>query len=96
LLKQALGVEPGSVTPFALINDRERRVLVILDADMMQAETVNYHPLRNDASTTIRADDLMKFVRALGGRMPRSSWPGLSRPSTPGSIGECGAAGSIS
>ena len=59
-------VEPGSVTPFALINDRERRVLVILDADMMQAETVNYHPLRNDASTTIRADDLMKFVRALG------------------------------
>lgn len=66
LLKQALGVEPGSVTPFALINDRERRVLVILDADMMQAETVNYHPLRNDASTTIRAEDLMKFVRALG------------------------------
>ncbi len=66
LLKQALGVEPGSVTPFALINDSERRVLVILDADMMQAETVNYHPLRNDASTTIRAEDLMKFVRALG------------------------------
>jgi Ala-tRNA(Pro) deacylase len=66
LLKDVLGVEPGSVTPFALINDRERRVLVILDADMMQAETVNYHPLRNDASTTIRAEDLMKFVRALG------------------------------
>ena len=66
LLKQTLGVEPGSVTPFALINDRERRVIVILDVDMMAAELVNYHPLRNDASTTIRSDDLMKFVRALG------------------------------
>ena len=66
LLKETLGVEPGSVTPFALINDRDRRVTVILDADMMAAELVNYHPLRNDASTTISAEDLMKFVRALG------------------------------
>ena len=66
LLKEVLGVEPGSVTPFALINDVGRRVTVILDADMMAAESVNYHPLRNDASTTIRAADLMKFVNALG------------------------------
>ena len=66
LLQEILGVEPGSVTPFALINDVGRRVTVILDADMMAADLVNYHPLRNDASTTIRAADLMKFVCALG------------------------------
>lgn len=66
LLKDVLGVEPGSVTPFALVNDVGRRVSVILDADMMKADLVNYHPLRNDASTTIHADDLMKFVKALG------------------------------
>lgn len=66
LLNDVLGVEPGSVTPFALVNDVGRRVSVILDADMMKADLVNYHPLRNDASTTIHADDLMKFVKALG------------------------------
>ena len=66
LLQDVLGVTPGSVTPFALINDVDRRVTVILDADMMAADLVNYHPLRNDASTTIRAEDLMKFIRSLG------------------------------
>jgi Ala-tRNA(Pro) deacylase len=66
LLMEVLGVTPGSVTPFALINDVARRVTVILDADMMAADLVNYHPLRNDASTTIRAEDLLKFVKALG------------------------------
>lgn len=68
LLMEVLGVEPGSVTPFALINDRDRRTTVILDADMMASERLNYHPLRNDASTTIAAADLVKFLNALGYR----------------------------
>jgi len=66
LLFEVLGVAPGAVTPFALINDSARRVTVVLDQEMMQSEWVNFHPLRNDASTTIATADLMKFVTALG------------------------------
>ncbi len=66
LLLEVLGVEPGSVTPFGLINDQAGRATVILDAPMMQEEWLNYHPLRNDATTTIRTQDLVAFIRATG------------------------------
>lgn len=66
LLKEVLGVEPGSVTPFGLINDTERRVNVVLEAAMMQHELLNYHPLENTATTTIRAADLLAFIRSCG------------------------------
>jgi len=66
LLKEVLGVEPGSVTPFGLINDTEKRVNVVLDAAMMAHEFVNYHPLANTATTTIRAADLVTFIRSCG------------------------------
>jgi Ala-tRNA(Pro) deacylase len=66
LLQEVLELNPGSVTPFGLINDRDRRVTVVLDQDMLDAEWVNYHPLHNAASTTLRSADLVRFVRALG------------------------------
>lgn len=66
LLMEILGVEPGSVTPFGLINDAAGRATVILDKAMMEQEWLNYHPLRNDATTTIRAADLLAFIRATG------------------------------
>ena len=67
LLMEVLGVEPGSVTPFALINDRAaRRVTPVLDAAMMAVDPLNYHPLQNTATTTISADDLKRFVEACG------------------------------
>ena len=66
LLREVLGVEPGSVTPFGLINDRERRVNVVLDRSMMAHELLNYHPLENTATTTIRSADLVAFIRACG------------------------------
>jgi Ala-tRNA(Pro) deacylase len=66
LLMEVLGVPPGSVTPFALINDKDRRVTVILAADMMQYERLNYHPLENTATTNIARDDLVRFIRACG------------------------------
>ncbi len=66
LLMEVLGVEPGSVTPFGLVNDRGSRTTVILDKTMMDQEWLNYHPLRNDATTTIRAADLVAFIRATG------------------------------
>ena len=66
LLMQVMGVEPGSVTPFGLINDRQARVNVILDAAMMAHDLVNYHPLQNTATTTIRPADLVSFIRSCG------------------------------
>ena len=66
LLMEILGVEPGSVTPFGLINDTGGRATVILDEVMMEQEWLNYHPLRNDATTSIRATDLLAFLRATG------------------------------
>ena len=66
LLMQILGVEPGSVTPFGLINDTEVRVNVILDAAMMHLPLLNFHPLKNDASTTISSADLLRFITSCG------------------------------
>jgi Ala-tRNA(Pro) deacylase len=66
LLAEVLGVPAGSVTPFALINDKARRVTVILDADMMRYEQLNYHPLENTATTNIAREDLLRFVDACG------------------------------
>jgi Ala-tRNA(Pro) deacylase len=66
-LMDALGVTPGSVTPFALINDRaETRVGVVLDKGMLDHEVLNYHPLANHMTTAIRRDDLLAFIRACG------------------------------
>jgi Ala-tRNA(Pro) deacylase len=66
LLMEVLGLEPGSVTPFGLINDKIVRTNVILDARMMEQEILNYHPLKNDATTSIRAADLLTFIRSCG------------------------------
>jgi Ala-tRNA(Pro) deacylase len=66
LLEEVLGVTPGSVTVFALINDTERRVKLVLDRGLYDQELVNFHPLANTATTAIRSRDLDRFVRALG------------------------------
>ncbi len=66
LLLEILGVTPGSVTPFGLINDEKHLTHVILDEAMMRHELLNFHPLSNDATTTISSRDLMRFVEATG------------------------------
>jgi len=66
LLWETLGVRPGSVTPFALINDVNRQVRLILDAPMMEHDQLNYHPLTNEATTTISKADFLKFIRHCG------------------------------
>ena len=65
-LREHLGVDPGSVTPFSLINDRDRRVLPVFDTRMLGVSPLNFHPLANTATTAISSADLLKFVRALG------------------------------
>lgn len=66
LLMEVLGVTPGSVTAFAVINDTSSRVRVIIDATLMAFDTINCHPLVNTATTNIGRDDLFKFLRATG------------------------------
>jgi Ala-tRNA(Pro) deacylase len=66
LLAEILGVIPGAVTPFGLINDRAHAVRVVLDRVMMAAALVNYHPLSNDATTAIPPGDLVRFIEATG------------------------------
>ncbi len=66
LLEEVLGVTPGSVTVFALINDTRRRVRLVLDRGLFDHELVNFHPLANTATTAIASRDLDRFVRALG------------------------------
>jgi Ala-tRNA(Pro) deacylase len=65
-LMQYLGVIPGAVTPFAIVNDRKRLVKVVLDAEMMRYTPLNYHPLRNDRTTAITPEDLVRFLEAEG------------------------------
>jgi Ala-tRNA(Pro) deacylase len=65
-LRQLLGVEPGSVTPFAVVNDTAGKVTVVLDAAMLDHEVLNYHPLVNTMTTSISRAGLMKFLKASG------------------------------
>jgi Ala-tRNA(Pro) deacylase len=66
LMRELLGVEPGSVTPFGVINDKERRVNVVLDRAMMTNDILNYHPLVNTMTTSIASAGLIKFLQATG------------------------------
>jgi Ala-tRNA(Pro) deacylase len=66
LLAAVLGVVPGAVTPFALMNDAPGRVAAVFDKAMLLRDPVNFHPLRNDRTTAISAADLIRFARATG------------------------------
>lgn len=66
LMAQTLGVTPGSVTAFGLINDVEHRVRFVLDAALAQADPVNFHPLVNDATTAVSQAGFRRFLAALG------------------------------
>jgi Ala-tRNA(Pro) deacylase len=66
LLMEVLGLEPGGVTPFGLINDTGHRVNVILDQRMMAEPLLNFHPLHNAATTAIASADLLTFIQSLG------------------------------
>ena len=65
-LMEYLGVIPGAVTAFGVINDVGQNVTIVLDADLMKNDIINCHPLSNDATTSIGRDDLIRFVEATG------------------------------
>jgi Ala-tRNA(Pro) deacylase len=64
LLMEVLGVAPGAVTPFGVINDREGRASMVLDAGVLATGPVNAHPLQNNMTTALAPRDLLKFLEA--------------------------------
>ena len=68
LLAEILGVTPGSVTPFALLNDTQCQVQPLLDAEMLTYDPLNYHPLTNTKTTALAPAGLLKFIVSCGHR----------------------------
>jgi Ala-tRNA(Pro) deacylase len=66
LMAATLGVAPGSVTAFGLVNDVEHRVRFVLDRTLAEAELLNFHPLTNTGTTTVTRDGFAKFLAAIG------------------------------
>lgn len=67
-LAEVLGVIPGAVSPFALVNDERRQVQPLLEDKLFSFDEVNFHPADNRATTTIASGDLLRFLEALGYR----------------------------
>lgn len=65
-LWQYLGVRPGSVCPFSIINDTDNNVKICLDQSMMETDLVNYHPLLNTMTVGLKPSDLLRFIESTG------------------------------
>ncbi len=65
-LKKYLGVDPGSVTPFGLINDKEKHVHLFIDEKLNESERLAFHPNVNTASLVVLKTDLLKFLSHTG------------------------------
>jgi len=66
LMRETLGVTPGSVTAFGLINDRHHRVRFVLDQALVGCDLVNFHPMTNTATTAVSREGFLKFLEAIG------------------------------
>lgn len=65
-LQAVLGILPGSVSPLALVNDREAKVRFILEEKLAAAEIINVHPLVNTMTTSLTIADLRRYIEATG------------------------------
>ena len=63
-LMKYLGVIPGAVSPFAIINDTEEEVRVVLDRELLECDCLNFHPLDNSKTTSLGVQDLLQFLEA--------------------------------
>lgn len=61
-LQDILGIEPGSVSPFALLNDTKKQVKFYLDRSFLDSEKVNFHPLINTATVNISPQNLIELI----------------------------------
>jgi len=80
LMLETLGVTPGSVTFFAVMNDTENRVQLVLDKTLFTHETVNFHPLENTATTAFKASDLQVFAKAVSHEPIIMDFAALAKP----------------
>lgn len=65
-LKERLGLEPGSVSPFGLLNDKEKNVHLFIDEKLKESERLAFHPNVNTATLVIKQSDLIKFLDSIG------------------------------
>jgi len=65
-LHKYLGLEPGSVSPFGLINDTENHVHLFLDENLQSSEKISFHPNKNTASLILAFDDFLKYLESIG------------------------------
>jgi Ala-tRNA(Pro) deacylase len=65
-MRDILGIDPGALTPFAVINDSEGLVTVVIDADLMDAEQLNFHPMVQTQSVGLSPGDLQAFIESCG------------------------------
>ena len=65
LMLDVLGVTPGSVTAFALMNDTDHRVTFVLDKALLAKQPLNFHPLINTATTAVSAEGFLRFLEAI-------------------------------
>ena len=65
-LYEHLGVRPGSVTLYSIINDPDHKVTLVLDAALLKESRVNFHPLENTATTGMSTDHMLSFIRHMG------------------------------
>ena len=65
-MREILRVEPGALTPFSLLHDRDLRVKPVIDASLLRAGQLNFHPLVNTESTGIAPQDLLAFIASCG------------------------------
>ena len=61
-----LGIRPGSVCPFCIMNDKDKKVRIMLDKSMMEAPRVNYHPMDNAMTIGLTPVDLIRFIEWTG------------------------------
>ena len=73
-VQEYLGLEPGAVSPFGLINDLRREVIVLLDRDLKEADYINFHPNVNTATLTIKVEDFYRFLEERGNSVREIEW----------------------
>ena len=61
-----MGLTPGAVSPFGIVNDRERKVVVVIDGELWREELLNYHPNDNRATLTLSRADFQRFLDHCG------------------------------
>ena len=70
-MEQFLDITPGSLSVLGLMNDRENRVQLLIDEDLLAGESIGCHPCINTASLRLRTKDLLEIIIPAMGHTPR-------------------------